>query len=114
MRDYLHRLDELKRELADGGYRVTEQEYILQIMAGTQEEFGDYISIQTGNSTLDDLDRSVLCDQLIKQDSYRQTSKTNHDSKVFMLGTSRPRSRGTLEIETSSSGRQVTNKNWKR
>ena len=108
-------IDDLKRALSDGGYQVTEQDHLLQIMAGTQEDFGPYISIQTGNCALKDIDRNELCDQLIKQDMYRKTSKSHKNGKVFMTGAPSSQSQnGELRIETDATGRHVTKPTSKR
>ena len=84
-------------------------------MAGTQEDFGPYISIQTGNCALKDIDRNELCDQLIKQDMYRKTSKSHKNGKVFMTGAPSSQSQnGELRIETDATGRHVTKPTSKR
>ncbi len=83
MRDYFHRLDDLKRLMADGGYEINEADHILQIMAGTQDDFGYYISSVTGNCNFSEIKLKELCDQLIKEDSYRNNLKANSTKIIF-------------------------------
>ena len=83
MRDYFHRLDGLKRLMADGGYEINEADHILQIMAGTQDDFGYYISSVTGNCNFSEIKLKELCDQLIKEDSYRNKLKANSTKIIF-------------------------------
>ena len=86
MRDYFLRLDDLKRLLLDGNYKVTEADHVLQIMSGTQEEFGAFISAVTGKCTLDEIRLTDLCDQLVREDSFRRQNNVKPNNKMFMIG----------------------------
>ena len=83
MRDYFHRLDGLKRLMADGGYEINEADPILEIMADTQDDFGNYISSVTGNCNFSEIKLKELCDQLIKEESYRNNLKANSTKIIF-------------------------------
>ena len=52
MSDYINRLSSLKQELTDAGNTVSDQDFILTIMNGTHDEFGDYVSAVTGKKKI--------------------------------------------------------------
>ena len=85
IRDYIGRLNDLKRILSDANYEVTDKDFILQLMHGTQEEFGQFISSITTKCGIDDFELHPLCDKLIREDNYRRKiSQTIR--RVFIIG----------------------------
>ena len=63
----------LKQELKDAGNQVSDQDFILTIMNGTHEDYGDFVSAVTGKKAVDKLEVNDLIDQLIKEDDLKRT-----------------------------------------
>ena len=73
MSDYLNRLTSLKQELTEAGNQVSDSNFILTIMNGTHEDYGDFVSAITGKTTIDKLAANTLMTQLIQEDDLRQS-----------------------------------------
>ena len=80
MRDFINRLMALKQEVVEAGCAVTDTDYILTIMTGTHDEFGDFVSAMTGKQTIDKLVVDDFVGQLINEDELRK-SMQHRDNK---------------------------------
>ena len=88
VRDYLHKLERLQRELGQGGKTVNNDDIVLTVMQGTHEEFGDFVSSVTGKRSLDQIDLDDLKASLIKEDELRRAVNArseNHDRRVMYV-----------------------------
>ena len=79
MESYLSRLTSLKQELTDAGSDVSDSDFILTIMNGTHEDYGDFVSAISGKQTIDKLVVGTLMTQLKQEDDLRRS--INHKEK---------------------------------
>ena len=77
MSDYINRLMQYKNELKDAGNEVSDKDFILTIMNGTHNEYGNFVSAMTGKKNIDEIAANDLINQLIKEDDLRRSMKRN-------------------------------------
>ncbi len=80
MSDYINRLTTWKHELDDADNKVSDSDYILTIMNGTHDEYGDFVSAMTAKKEINNIVVNDLINQLIKEDDLRRTMK-HHENK---------------------------------
>ena len=86
MVEYLNRLTSLKQELTEAGNAVNDPDFILTIMNGTHEEYGDYVSAISGKETIDKLKVDEFMKKLIQEDALRTSmnQKSGSNDKRVM------------------------------
>ena len=83
MSDYVIRLTAMSHDLKSAGAEVKDSDLILTLVNGTNDEFGAYISAICGMKKIDEIVKTEIISQLIKEDDLRRSMQKS--SVCFFL-----------------------------
>ncbi len=82
MTDYIDRLTSLSQDLTSADCTVTEPDFILTLLNGTHEEFGNFVSAACSKKAAKDLKKNELISLLIKEDDLQRSMNQNRASNL--------------------------------
>ena len=87
MSDYVKRLTAFSHDLKSAGNEVKDADFILTLVNGTHEEFGAFVSAVCGKKGVNDIVKTDIISQLIKEDELRRSmhssSYASSDRRVY-------------------------------